>query len=68
MSFQTISSLSNKSRKYLSTVRACASTTKRWDDDEEDVRTCGLKGFDVQPIVTCDDTIVTAQVCGSRGL
>ena len=29
------------------------------------IGTCGLKGFDVRPIVTCDNTIVTAKRRGS---
>jgi hypothetical protein len=30
------------------------------------IETCRLKGFDVQPNVTCDDAIVMAQVRGLR--
>ena len=31
------------------------------------IGTCGSKGFDMRPIVTCDNTIVTAKRRGSRG-
>jgi hypothetical protein len=29
---------------------------------------CGLKSFDVQPIITCDNTIITAQLCRLKNL
>ena len=32
------------------------------------IGTCGLKGFNGRPIVTCDDAIVTAKRCGLKGL
>ena len=31
------------------------------------IGTCGLKGFNGRPIVTCDNTIVTAKRCALKG-
>jgi hypothetical protein len=49
----------NKSSKSVIQLRG--RTTMR-----RDIETCRLKGFNVQPIVTCDDAIVMAQVHGLR--
>ena len=42
-------------------------TSKGWMMMRGNIGTHGLKGFDVRPIVTCDNTIVTAKRRGSRG-
>ena len=42
-------------------------TSKGWTMMRGNIGTRGSKGFDVRPIVTCDNTIVTAKRRGSRG-
>ena len=42
-------------------------TSKGWMMMRGNIGTHGSKGFDVQPIVTCDNTIVTAKRRGLRG-
>ena len=41
-------------------------TSKGWTMMRGNIGTCRSKGFDVRPIVTCDNTIVTAKRRGSR--
>ena len=42
-------------------------TSKGWTMMRENIGTRRSKGFDVRPIVTCDNTIVMAKRRGSRG-
>ena len=42
-------------------------TSKGWTMMRGNIGTRRSKGFNVQPIVTCDDAIVTAKRRGSRG-
>ena len=42
-------------------------TSKGWTMMRGNIGTRGSKGFDVRPIVTCDNTIVTEKRRGSRG-